>query len=168
MTATSTISRTELTASELRAWRGFLRAHAALTKALGADLEAEHDLPLTSYEVLLFVSGTADGRMRMCDLAESVLLSRSGLTRLIDRLEREGLIAREAAPDDARGQNAVLTDAGRVKLQAARETHLRGVRQLYLDHFTPAEQNMLGDAFERITPGAADAAGSDCAGGRTS
>ena len=88
---------------ELRAWRGMLRIHATLTKALDAELEAAHGLPLTSYEVLLHLDDAEGQRMRMSDLAATVILSRSGLTRLVDRLEREGLIARESCPSDARG-----------------------------------------------------------------
>src|ERR1700745_3332102 len=83
---------------ELRAWRGMLRIHATLTKALDADLEAAHGLPLTSYEGLLHLDHADDQRVRMSDLAATVILSRSGLTRLVDRLEREGLIARESCP----------------------------------------------------------------------
>src|SRR6201989_1560125 len=85
---------------ELRAWRGLLRAHAALTKALDADLEAAHGLPLSSYEVLMYLNDAEDSRMRMCDLAASVISSRSGLTRLADRLEREGLSRRASCERD--------------------------------------------------------------------
>src|ERR687887_959829 len=134
-----------------------LRAHAALTKALDADLEAEHDLPLSSYEVLLYLNDAEGGRMRMRDLAATVILSRSGLTRLVDRLEREGLIVRESCPSDARGSFAKLTDAGRRKLDAARATHLAGVRSLFVDHFEPEELERLGAAWERVLPGVAGA-----------
>src|SRR3954454_8825269 len=130
------ISSEQLDARELRAWRGMLRAHAALTKALDADLEAAHDLPLSSYEVLLFLNDAEGGRMRMRDLAASVILSRSGLTRLADRLAREGLIRRESCPSDARGAFAVLTQHGAEKLAVARATHLAGVRSLFLEHFS--------------------------------
>jgi DNA-binding MarR family transcriptional regulator len=147
-------SSRDLSPRELRAWRGLLRAHAALTKALDADLEAEHDLPLTSYEVLLHLGHAEQQRMRMSDLADSVLLSRSGLTRLVDRLEREGLIARGSCPSDARGSFAILTDAGRDKLGAARRTHLAGVRERFLDRLTPAEQDVLGACWEHILPDA--------------
>src|SRR5438034_575812 len=99
----------QLDERELRAWRGMLRAHAALTKALDADLDAAHRLPLSSYEVLLYLNDADDGRMRMRDLAASVILSRSGLTRLADRLEREGLIRRESCPSDALGALLDLT-----------------------------------------------------------
>jgi DNA-binding MarR family transcriptional regulator len=152
----------QLDERELRAWRGMLRAHAALTKALDADLDAAHALPLSSYEVLLYLNDAEGGRMRMRDLAASVILSRSGLTRLADRLEREGLIARESCPSDARGSYAVITPAGTDKLAAARATHLAGVRSLFLQHFSDDELDVLGDAWDRVVPGAASAPGPTC------
>jgi DNA-binding MarR family transcriptional regulator len=152
----------QLDERELRAWRGMLRAHAALTKALDADLDTAHRLPLSSYEVLLYLNDAEGGRMRMRDLAASVILSRSGLTRLADRLEREGLIRRESCPSDARGAFAVLTPAGAAKLAAARQTHLAGVRSLFLEHFSDAELDALGDAWDRVVPGAASAPGPTC------
>jgi DNA-binding MarR family transcriptional regulator len=144
----TTISR--LDTRELRAWRGLLRAHAQLSKALDAQLDAAHALQLTSYEVLVYLSDAEGGRMRMNDLAASVLLSRSGLTRLVDRLEREGYLERCSCAHDARGAFAVITQAGREKLEAARETHLAGVRELFLSRFTPEELDVLGDAWERV------------------
>jgi DNA-binding MarR family transcriptional regulator len=135
---------------ELRAWRGMLRAHAAMAKALDAQLEAAHGLQLSSYEVLMYLSDAENERMRMCDLASSILLSRSGLTRLVDRLAREGLLERVACSDDARGAFAKLTPAGREKLRAARATHLAGVRAMFLDLFSPDELEMLGDAWDRV------------------
>ena len=143
-----------LTPPELRAWRGMLRAHAAMAKALDAQLEAAHGLQLSSYEVLMYLADAEDERMRMCDLASSILLSRSGLTRLVDRLGREGLIERVACHDDARGQFAKLTPAGREKLAAARVTHLAGVRALFLERFTPEELELLGNAWDRVIEGA--------------
>jgi DNA-binding MarR family transcriptional regulator len=145
----------KLDAREVRAWRGLLRVHATLSKALDAELEAAHDLPLTSYEVLMHVADAEGERMRMCELAESILLSRSGLTRLIDRLERDGLVCRTTCSSDARGAFACLTPAGRAKLDAARATHLAGVRRLFLQHFGPEEQEVLASFWERILPGAA-------------
>ena len=136
--------------TELRAWRGLLRAHASLVKRLDAELEAAHGLPLTSYEVLLHLSKSEGCKMRMCDVAESVLLSRSGLTRLVDRLERDGLVERVSCPDDARGAFARLTDAGRGKLAAASTTHLEGIRQHFLAHFEHDELRVLADAYERV------------------
>ena len=147
---------------ELRAWRGMLRIHAMLTKALDAELEAAHGLPLSSYEVLLHLDDAEGHRMRMSDLAATVILSRSGLTRLVDRLEREGLIARESCASDARGSFATLTAAGRRKLAAARATHLAGVRSMFLDHFSAEELELLGSAWERVLPGVGGAPGARC------
>lgn len=142
-----------LDARELRAWRGMLRAHAALCKALDAELEAAHGLQLHSYEVLMYLADAEQERMRMCDLASSILLSRSGLTRLVDRLAREGLLERVACDADARGAFAKLTPVGREKLCRARATHLAGVRAMFLDRFTPEELERMGEAWERVVAG---------------
>lgn len=127
-----------------------LRAHAELTRALDAQLALEHKLPLSSYEVLLFLADAPEGRMRMSDLAESVLLSRSGLTRLVDRLEREGLLKRERCESDARGLFAEITPAGRELFDAARRTHLDGVRALFLDRFSRDELRTLGGLWQKL------------------
>lgn len=142
-----------LTTQELRAWRGLLRVHAALAKALDAELEAAHGLQLSSYEVLMYLADADGERMRMCDLASSILLSRSGLTRLVDRLAREGLLERVACDADARGAFAKLTPAGREKLREARATHLAGVRAMFLDRFTPEELDQMGAAWDRVLEG---------------
>src|ERR671929_1687855 len=102
----------ELSPAELGAWRGFLRVHAALAKALDAELAAAHDLPLSSYEVLITLRAAPGRRCRMAELADRVLLSRSGTTRLVDRLEREGLLERDSCTADGRGCFAVLTGQG--------------------------------------------------------
>lgn len=112
---------------QLTAWRTFLRAHATLVRRLENELVAEHDLPLASYDVLVQLSEAPSQRLRMTELAERVLLSRSGLTRLVDRLERDGLVERQACPQDARGTLAVLTASGLGQLRGAWPTHLRGV-----------------------------------------
>jgi len=139
-----------LTPDELAAWRGFLQAHSALTHQLDAELRTEHDLPLTSYEVLLFLNDSPDGRLRMAELADRVLLSRSGLTRLVDRLEKRGLVGRAACPDDARGFFAVITDAGRQAFGVARHTHLAGVRRLFLQRLSAAQRRELAAAWETL------------------
>ncbi|HWI73642.1 MAG TPA: MarR family transcriptional regulator [Baekduia sp.] len=167
MTTTTTLPASAtggLDDRELRAWRGLLRVHASLSKALDNQLDREHGLPLTSYEVLLYLADAEGQKMRMCDLASSVILSRSGLTRLVDRLERDGLLVRESCASDARGAFAKLTPAGHEKLAAARATHLAGVRSLFLDHLTPEEQDVLGAVWARVLPGAAGAAGTDDCG----
>jgi DNA-binding MarR family transcriptional regulator len=145
----------ELTLAELGAWRGFLRVHAALAKQLDAELSAEHDLPLSSYEVLITLQAAPDRRCRMAELAELVLLSRSGTTRLVDRLEKEGLLERDTCTSDGRGTFAVLTEAGEELLSRARPTHLQGVRERFLRHFTSAELAALALVWERVLPGAA-------------
>jgi len=143
-----------LSPRELGAWRGLLRVHAAITKQLDAELMADHGLSLSSYEVLLFLAESPDGGMRMSELADSVLLSRSGLTRLVDRLERGGLVRREACPSDLRGFNAVATEAGLETFAAARRTHLAGVRRCFLAHFTQSELSALAGYWERVHRGA--------------
>jgi DNA-binding MarR family transcriptional regulator len=144
-----------LTATELGAWRGLLRVHTALVKALDAELSAAHDLPLSSYEVLITLESAPDRKRRMAELADSVLLSRSGMTRLVDRLEKEELLARDTCSDDGRGCYAVLTDKGAELLEHARPTHLEGVRERFLAHFTEAELRRFAEAWERVLPGAA-------------
>src|SRR3954449_7882566 len=129
----------ELAPQELGAWRGLLRVHSALVKALDAELLATHDLPLTSYEVLINLQAAPGRRRRMAELADGVLLSRSGMTRLVDRLEREGLLERDACTDDGRGTYAVLTEKGEACLARARPTHLDDVRERFLRHFTQHE-----------------------------
>jgi DNA-binding MarR family transcriptional regulator len=139
---------------ELAAWRGFLRVHSSLVRQLDSELSATQNLPLRSYEVLLLLEDARDRRLRMTDLSRSVLLSPSGMTRLVDRLEREGLVDRERCAEDGRGYFAVLTAAGEGRLHAARATHLAGVRRLFLGRFTEAELNRLAGFWDRIVPGA--------------
>ena len=139
-----------LDSDELAAWRGMLRAYSAMTKALDAELVREHGLPLSSYEVLLYLADSPDGQLRMSELADSVLLSRSGLTRLVDRLERDGLLRRERCKQDARGWFAAITDDGRELFGRARRTHLDGVRRLFLSHFSRDELRSLGSLWQRL------------------
>jgi DNA-binding MarR family transcriptional regulator len=141
-----------LTLGELRAWRGLLLAHACLAKRLDAELEQAHRLPLSSYEVLHHLQEANGGRMRMCDLAEQAQLSRSGLTRLVDRLERDGLLERCSCTHDARGSYACLTDSGRERLEEARLTHLAVVREHFFSRFSESELSTLADMWERIAP----------------
>ena len=139
-----------LSADELAAWRGFLRAHSELTQRLDAELRAEHDLPLSSYEVLLFLNDAPDGSLRMSQLADRVLLSRSGLTRLVDRLQKRGLVARADSPDDGRGCLALITDGGRELFATARHTHLAGVRRLFLERLSAAQRRQLAGAWDEL------------------
>lgn len=144
-----------LTPQELAAWRGLLRVHAALTKELDAELLREHELPLSSYEVLLFLADSPRGRLRMSELADGVLLSRSGLTRLVDRMERDGLLRRRRCEEDQRGYFAEITDKGRELFARARKTHLDGVRERFLGRLSAGEQRALAALWEKVSPGAA-------------
>jgi DNA-binding MarR family transcriptional regulator len=135
-----------------RAWRGLLRTHASLVKRLDAELERAHGLPMSSYEVLHHLALSTSGRMRMCDLAEQAQLSRSGLTRLVDRLEREGLLHRCSCDHDARGAYACLTDAGRARLEEARSTQVGVVREYFISRFSEGELRAVAEMWERITP----------------
>ncbi len=142
----------ELSELEIGAWRGLLRAHAALVKALDAELEERQGLSLSSYEVLIFLRKAPGHRMRMSDIADQVLLSRSGVTRLVDRLERDGLLRRDTCSSDGRGCFAALTDRGRQTLDAVRPTHHAGVRERFLSHFSDAELALLTEFWERVAP----------------
>jgi DNA-binding MarR family transcriptional regulator len=124
--------------------------HSSLTRELDSELRAAHGLPLSSYEVLLRLRTAPDGAMRMSELADSVLLSRSGLTRLVDRLERAGFVERRECEEDARGLLAVITPAGRDLFAEAARTHLAGIRRLYLDRLSDSEQRTLGELFGRL------------------
>ncbi len=141
-----------LSPAEQRAYRAMKRAHACLAKRLDAELESAHGLPVSSFEVLHTLAEEHGGRMRMCELADRARLSRSGLTRLVDRLEREGMIERCSCTHDARGSYACLTESGRQRLREARETHLAVVREQFLSHFSAEELHELAGMWERIAP----------------
>jgi DNA-binding MarR family transcriptional regulator len=135
---------------ELAVWRTFLRAHAKLIRTLEADLGEAREIPLASYDVLVQLAEAPGHRLRMTELADRVLLSRSGLTRLIDRLERDGLVRREPVVDDARGMFAVLTPAGTDRLRAATQVHLPGVGSHFVRRFNRAELARLGQLLGRL------------------
>jgi DNA-binding MarR family transcriptional regulator len=135
---------------ELDAWRGMLAAHARVTRELDGELRREHGLSLSEYEVLLVLAEADGHRLRMSQIAERVLLSRSGLTRLVDRLVRLGHVTRCAAETDGRGLFAELTDAGLAAFTAARATHLAGVRRAFLDRLTVVDQMALADVWRRF------------------
>ncbi len=152
-----------LTSAELTAWRMFLRAHATVTRRLESELVAEHDLPLASYDVRVQLSESAGRRLRMTELAERVLLSRSGLTRLVDRLERDGLVRREACPQDARGTLAVLTALGLERLRDAWPTHLRGVAEHVTGRLSDDELESLTALLGKLVDDPAGGCGSGLA-----
>lgn len=137
--------------NELGVWRSFLRAHARIVRALEAELGEAHQLPLASYDVLVQLTEAPDRRLRMTELADRVLLSRSGITRLVDRLEREGLVRRDPCLDDARGLYAVATDEGVDRLRTASRVHLDGVMRQFVGRFSADELADLGRLLERVT-----------------
>jgi DNA-binding MarR family transcriptional regulator len=131
-------------------WRTFLRAHAVVVRELERELEDDAAMPLAWYDVLLTLAQAPERKLRMAQLAERVMLSRSGLTRLIDRLEREQLVRREPSPDDARGMYTVLLPAGLHRLRDAVPLHLSGVQRYWLDNFDDDELKVLGRLLARI------------------
>ena len=136
--------------SRLDAWIRFLRAHAALTRELSADLVAEHGLTLNDYEVLLHLARAPEKRMRRVDLAESILLTASGITRLLEGLERSGLVARELCDTDRRVVYARLTDAGAEKLREAGRTHVAGIESLFVGRYSDEELATLSSLLSRL------------------
>jgi DNA-binding MarR family transcriptional regulator len=141
---------------QLESWVSFLRAHAAITRELSAQLQREHDLTLNDYEVLLHLSHAEDGRMRRVDLAERVVLTASGITRLLEGLERAGYVCKESCAADARVSYAAQTDKGRKKLGSAAETHLRGVDELFVSRYSGSELTALAELLGRLPVTGAD------------
>ncbi|MFI0353546.1 MarR family winged helix-turn-helix transcriptional regulator [Actinomadura sp. 9N407] len=139
-----------ISAEELTVWRAMLRAEVQISRRLQADLLADHDLALGAYDVLTHLGEQPGGRLRMNDLADRVLLSRSGLTRLVDRMQREGLVIRESCSSDARGLYAVLTPLGRDRLAAATPTYERGVREYVLSRLDDADLRMLAAMLAKL------------------
>jgi DNA-binding MarR family transcriptional regulator len=140
------------TRTELAPWVSFLRAHATIIRELSAELVAEHGLTINDYEVLLRLARAPDRRMRRVDLAEDVLLSPSGITRLLGGLERSGLVERAACESDARVVYAQLTSAGNAKLRAAAKTHVAGINRVFLDRFDEDERGVLAELLARLSP----------------
>lgn len=132
------------------AWRAFLQSHSALLAVLEKELEAEAGMPLSQYEVLLYLYNSPDGGMRMNDLARSVLLSKSGVTRLIDRLVASGLVERAEYESDRRVTFARITPSGTEALRAAAPVHMRGVSEHFSRYLTDEEAQVLSGALLKI------------------
>ena len=135
---------------DLTAWLRFLRAHAAITRELSSRLEALHELTLSDYDVLVQLYFAEGRRMRRIDIARSVLLTASGITRLLDGLESCGLVSKERCESDARVAYAVLTKAGVKKVEAAQESHLADIEELFGAQFTPEEREQLAELLGRL------------------
>jgi len=145
------------TTTDLESWVAFLRSHAAITRELSVQLQREHGLTLNDYEVLLHLSPADGGMLRRIDLAQRVVLTASGITRLLEGLERSGFVCKETCPSDARVSYAKLTDDGRAKLSDAAKTHLRGVDELFLSRYSGSELATLAELLNRLP-----VTGSDC------
>ena len=132
------------------AWTGMIRVHERLMQELDAELERAHGLSLAEFDVLAQLDEAPERRMRMADLADAVLLTRSGVSRLVDRLEARGLVVRARCPSDARGLNASLTEAGAARLAEAAVTHLAGVRRRFIDRLAPEDVARLESIWEQL------------------
>jgi DNA-binding MarR family transcriptional regulator len=134
----------------MAAWGGLLRSHATMTRAMNAQLVAEHGLTLSDYDVLVHLANAPDRRMRRVDLANSVLLTASGITRLLDRMEAEGWVCKQSCKSDARVTWAVLTEAGHEKLVEAAQTHHADIARLFTDRLSAEELDALGCLLGRL------------------
>jgi DNA-binding MarR family transcriptional regulator len=138
----------------LAVWRSFLRTHNHLLRQLEQQLQAHGKIAIGSYDVLVQLAEAPDNRLRMSELAEAVLLSRSGLTRLVDRLQKDGLVERQPDPEDARGMYTVLTAKGRDTLRDASRVHLAGVSELVLTRLADTELRQLQALMVKLDPAA--------------
>lgn len=139
-----------LTKDQQANWRAWITTSTLLQEQLSRELQESHGLTITDYEILVRLSETKERSVRMSELADKTLLSRSRLSHQIDRMERAGLVERTVCPDDRRGQLCVLTDKGWKTLVAAAPDHVAGVRAHFVDVLTEAEYNALGNALKKV------------------
>jgi DNA-binding MarR family transcriptional regulator len=149
----NTLTDSGLDGAALDAWRSYLQSHASILRVLDAELAAQHAMTARDYEVLLYLAQAPDRRLPMSALAQSTMLTRSGITRLVDGLVECGLTERVACANDARVSYAQLTDAGYEKLRSASRTHIASIRRLFLEHYTSQEIEQLAALLGRL-PGA--------------
>ncbi len=143
----------ELEASRLVAWRSFLIAHAALINQIERELLEAGVVPLSWYDVLFALYDAPGQRLRMNELASAIVLSRSGLTRLVDRLEAEGLLVRERSASDRRGAFAVLTEKGIETMRRAWPVYARGIEEHFARYLSDEEVGMMSEVFQRVLAG---------------
>ncbi|HEV8622225.1 MAG TPA: MarR family transcriptional regulator [Actinomycetota bacterium] len=141
----------DLTETELRAWQALLHAHHDLVQRLDLELREEHGITFGEYDVLLRLARVPGAALRMTDLADRVMLSPSGVTRLVNRLMVRGFVRREADQDDARATLATLTDEGKRRVRLAARTHLRGIRQHFTGRLSERQLRQVAEALEIIT-----------------
>ncbi len=147
----------------VRAWTRLLRAYALTTRSLSADLQEAHGLTINDFEALLVLANAEDGRLKRVDLARNLLLTPSGITRLLRGLEDAGLVERASCATDLRVTYAQLTDAGRDKLEAASRAHIASIRALLEEHFARDELDSIADMLGKL-PGVAEGDDSCSAG----
>ena len=147
------VSTSALDGAALEAWRSYLQSHAAIVRELDAELLSQHGMTSRDYEVLLYLAQAPERRLPMSALSERTMLTRSGITRLIDGLVSAGLIERVSCPNDARVSHALLTDAGYEKLRLAGCTHVASIQRLFLERFSASEIEQLAALLRRL-PGA--------------
>jgi DNA-binding MarR family transcriptional regulator len=145
-----TVAEARLEGAALEAWRSYLQSHASILRALDAELVAEQGMTTRDYEVLLYLAQAPDRKLPMSALAESTMLTRSGITRLVDGLVAACLIERISCPNDARVSYARLTDDGYEKLREAGSTHIASIRRLFLEHFNAEEIDQLAALLSRL------------------
>ena len=139
-----------LTPEEQRAWRGFVRLHERLGGRLGRLLQSESNVSPADFAVLVHLTDTPDGRQRYQDLARALEWEKSRMSHHIARMAGRGMVVREECLEDARGAFVVITDVGRAAVEAAAPRHVEAVRELFLDHVTPAELRVLAEISERV------------------
>jgi DNA-binding MarR family transcriptional regulator len=149
----ATATATQLEGTSLEAWRAYLKSHASIMRALDAELVAKQGITTRDYEVLLYLHQTPERRLAMSVLAARTMLTRSGITRLVDGLVTGGFVKRIACPDDARVSYAQLTDQGEAKLREAGCSHVASIQSLFLEHFSQKEVAQLAGLLGRL-PGA--------------
>lgn len=157
-------TREPVPARGLAAWRAFLEAHARVSEVLARELREAEDLPLSWYDVMVQLSEAEDHELRMQELADAVLLSKSGLTRLVDRMEAAGLVRRRRCPDDRRGTLAQLTEQGYGRLAETAPTHLQGIREHFVDLLSDEEARVLETVLARVAAHARDTEGAPASG----
>src|SRR5947209_10045240 len=149
----STVADTRLEGAALDAWRSYIQSHASILRVLDAELVTAHGMTTRDYEVLLYLAQAPDRKLPMSALAERTMLTRSGITRLVDGLVAGGVIERVSCESDARISYAQLTDAGYDKLRSAGDTHIASIRRMFLAHFNEEEIEVLSSLLGRL-PGA--------------
>jgi DNA-binding MarR family transcriptional regulator len=140
--------------SEVRTWIRFLATHSAITRELEARLMGAHGLTLSDYDVLVQLARAPEKKLRNIELANAVVLTRSGVTRLVDGLEKDGLVQRASCPSDKRGSFVQITDAGLQRLREAASTHLDAVRELFVARLGSEGREQMDSLLGRLPAGA--------------